>query len=82
MEVHWKIGFLGGIHEKLIYRGKRGVACTVCRFKGELHEKEGVVFLRGGWYPNAHYEFPDHVYDLVGSLFFAIILVRKRVSQE
>ena len=33
-------------------------AWTVCRFKGGggLGKKEGVVFLRGGWYPNANYE--------------------------
>ena len=24
--------------------------------RGGLDKKEGVVFLRGGWYPNAHYE--------------------------
>ena len=42
------------------YRGrdclKRG-AWTVCRFKGGggLGKKDGVVFLREGWYPNAHY---------------------------
>ena len=29
---------------------------TVCRFQGGgLGKKEGVVFLRGAWYPNAHY---------------------------
>ena len=31
-----------------------------CRFEGELGKKEGGgmgggVFLKGGWYPNAHY---------------------------
>ena len=46
--VHWKIGFLWGGHKKTIYRGelpKKGVAWTVCRFKGGL-AKEGVL-LRG-----------------------------------
>ena len=40
--------------QKPIYRGnslKRG-AWTVCRFKGRLDNKRGVVFLRGGWCPN------------------------------
>ena len=39
-----------GVHEKQIYRGnglKKG-AWTVCRFKGRLGKKEGVVFLKGG----------------------------------
>ena len=26
-----------------------------CLERGGLDKKEGVVFLRGGWYPNAHY---------------------------
>ena len=30
-------------------------AWTVCRFKGSLPKKKGIVFLRGAWYPNAHY---------------------------
>ena len=46
--VHWKIQFLGGVHEKRIYKG--GI--------GGLVKKWGGVFLRGrGWYPNAHYEY-------------------------
>ena len=43
MDIHWKIRFLGGVHEKPIYRGelpKKG-AWTVCRFKGRLGTKEG-----------------------------------------
>ena len=34
-----------------------GGAWTVCQFKGGggLGKKEGVVFLRRGWYPSAHY---------------------------
>ena len=42
--------FSGG-HEKPIYRGglsKKGGAWTVCRYKGGLGEKEGVVLLGGG----------------------------------
>ena len=35
---------------------KEGWAWTVCRFKELLDEKEEVVFLKGGQYPNAHYE--------------------------
>ena len=61
MGVHWKIQFLwggggggGGGYKKPIYRGdlpeKEG-AWTVCRFKGDLAEIEGVVFLRGGLIP-------------------------------
>ena len=44
------------------YRGGtalKGRAWTVCRFKGGgggLARKRGMVFLRGGWYPDAHYE--------------------------
>ena len=30
-------------------------AWTVYRFKVGLSKKEGMLFLRGGWYPNAHY---------------------------
>ena len=40
---HWKIQLLGGGE----FRGrivKKGGAWTVCRFKGELGKKEGVVF--------------------------------------
>ena len=33
------------------------MACTVCWFKGRLGKKEGVVFLRWGWYPSAHYDY-------------------------
>ena len=36
---------------------KKVGAWTVCRFKGGLGKKEGMVFLRGGWYPDAHYGF-------------------------
>ena len=48
MEVHLKIQFLGSVHKKRIHSGelpKKGV-WTVCRFKGGLGEKEGVVLLR------------------------------------
>ena len=36
---------------------QKGGAWTVCRFKGWIGRKEGVVFLggEGGRYPNAHY---------------------------
>ena len=34
---------------------KGGGAWTVWRFKGGLSKKEGIVFLRGSRYPNAHY---------------------------
>ena len=46
--VFWKIWFLGGVHKKPMYKGKLPK-------KGELDKKEGVVFLREDWYPNAHY---------------------------
>ena len=55
--VHWKIRLLGGV-TKNQYRGglpKKGETWTVCQFKGGLARKRGGVFLRGGWYPNAHY---------------------------
>ena len=54
--VHWKIPLLGGSRKTNISRGlpKNG-GWTVCCFKGGLARKRGVVFLRGGWYPNAHY---------------------------
>ena len=32
--VHWKIQFLGGGHEKLLYRGNCLKRDTVCRFNG------------------------------------------------
>ena len=57
--VHWKIQHLGdGSSQKTDREGdylKRG-ALTFCRFKGGLVKKEGVVFLRGRRYPDAHYE--------------------------
>ena len=49
--------FRGG-HEKPIYRvelPKKGGTCKDCRFKKGLSKKRGVVFLRGDWYPSAHY---------------------------
>ena len=57
--VHWKIQFLGGVHEKPIYRGdclKRVGLDSLQIQWGSWQEREG-VFLRGrgGWYPNAHY---------------------------
>ena len=33
---------------------KNGGTWTVCRFNGGLGKKEGITFLRGDWYPNAH----------------------------
>ena len=58
MGVHWEIWLLrGGVHEKPIYRQEftKRASWTVCKFKGGL-VKKGVGFLRGEWYPNAHYE--------------------------
>ena len=52
----WKIWFLGRKSRKKQYTGglsKKG-AWTVYRFK-ELGKEKGVVFLMGGWYPNAYY---------------------------
>ena len=49
MGVHWKIRFLGEIHEKPIYSEglpKKG-AWTVFRFKKGFSKKEGVVLLTG-----------------------------------
>ena len=58
--VYWKIRFLrggGGLTKNQYRRGnflkKGGGAWTVCRFKGGLDKKEGVV--RGVWHPDAHY---------------------------
>ena len=69
MGVHWEIQFLGGIHENLTYIGeshKKGELRQFADLKveGGLCKKEGVVVLRVGWYPNAHYElttFEQHV---------------------
>ena len=58
MGVHSKIQLLGGFAKnQYIWWNclKRGT-CIVCRFKGGLSEKQGVVRLRGGCYPNAHYD--------------------------
>ena len=66
MGVHWKICFSVEGFTKKQYIGenciKRGT-WTICRLKGGLAKKEGVVFLRGkgGWYPNAQYV---NVFDL------------------
>ena len=48
--VHRKIQFLRGFHEKPISRGDclKGGAWTVCKFKGGLARKRGVVFFRRG----------------------------------
>ena len=57
MGFHWKIQFLGEVHEKTIYkrdclkRAGGGGAVTVFKFKRGLGKKEGGVF-DGGWYPN------------------------------
>ena len=63
--VHGKIWVLGpeGFHEKPKYRGGLpkteglGGQFADLRVGGGLGKKEGVgvVFLRGDWYPNAHY---------------------------
>ena len=34
---------------------KNGGTWTACRFNEGLGKKEGIMFLRGDWYPNAHY---------------------------
>ena len=34
---------------------KGGGALTVCRFKGSMASKRGMLFLRGDLYPNPHY---------------------------
>ena len=48
-DVSWKTNIEGGLL-------KKGIR-TVCRLKrGEFGKNEGVVFLRGDWYPNAHYD--------------------------
>ena len=57
--VRWKIQLLreGGVYKKR-YRGgnclKRG-AWTVYWFKEGLGRNTGMMFLRGGWYPDTHY---------------------------
>ena len=51
MGVYWKIRFLGGVHEKPIYRGelpKMGGLGQFANLREELGEKEGVVFIRKG----------------------------------
>ena len=59
--VHEKIWVLGGreVTKNQYIRGSclKRRAWTICRFKGGAwHERgAGVVFLKGGWYPNAHY---------------------------
>ena len=37
-----------------IFRGR--LTKNHYRFKMRLNEKEGLIFLKGDWYPNAHYE--------------------------
>ena len=68
--VHWKIQLLvaGGAFTEIWCRGVgggaglkkkvgRGGTWTVFRFTGRgAWQERGVVFLRGGWYPNAHYD--------------------------
>ena len=63
MGVHRKIGFLGGVHEKPIYRGnclkKRGFGQFV-DLRGSLAKKrEGGV--SAGWYPNPHSVYNSHI---------------------
>ena len=61
--VYWKIQLLGGGGdlEKPIYRGdclKKGRFGQFVGLRGVGHgKKEGVVFLKGGWYPNARYDY-------------------------
>ena len=43
--VHWKIQFLGGIHEKQIYTG--GLDSFQIQRGGTWQERGGGVFLRG-----------------------------------
>ena len=57
--VHWNIWFLGGrggawktsIEGGIAWKGGLGQFADL---RG-LGKKDGVVFLKGGWYPNAHY---------------------------
>ena len=62
LSVHWKVQLLpGGVHKKTIQyrRGdcqkKGGLRQFSDLGRGGLKEKEEVVLLSGGWYPNAHY---------------------------
>ena len=65
---HWKIrlfwgwvwGVGRGVHETGADCLKKWDAWTVCKFKGGLGKKEGVVF-EGGWYPNADYVLGGYV---------------------
>ena len=58
MEVDWKIWFLRWVHEKPIYIGelpKKGGLGQFAGLRGwgwGLDKKEGVVFLKGSWYPS------------------------------
>ena len=57
-------GEWGGGFTKNQYSGadclKKWDAWTVCKFKGGLGKKEGLVF-EGGWYPNADYVLGGYV---------------------
>ena len=68
MRVHWKIWFLGRIHEKPIHRGELPKEWGLGQFsglwEGGFVKKRELVFLRGGWYPNAHYGSPSLILNL------------------
>ena len=57
--VHWKIRLLGGRCSRNTNAErelpKKGGLDSLLNSRGGLGKKEGGVFLRGGWYPNAHY---------------------------
>ena len=56
---HCKIQLLGGEFTKKWYRGgiagKGGHGQFADLRGGGLARKRGVMYLRGGWYPSAHY---------------------------
>ena len=84
----WKILYHGCALKNLIFSGgfikkqyiggnclKRR-AWTVCKFKGGLLKKRGVMFSKGGsWYPNTHYDYikTKNIKKLAFSLKFVTI---------
>ena len=58
LRVHWKIRLLGGSSRKTNIEGgllRKGGFDGLQIWEG-YRKKDGVVFLRGDWYPDAHYD--------------------------
>ena len=86
IRVHWKIRFLGGEGSRKTKRGnclKRERLGQFADLRGAWRKKGG-VFLRGGWYPNAHYvtDLPELSETIFWNTCKQLLTVQSRFTQH